>query len=312
MDMGQYERDKRNAGRPPAWRSSAGRLREATPVPQREGKDQLTGYRPRQEENADRPRETGRLSGAYGDVAVGVSRKKDVTVVVSKKRAYEGVAATEDEQVLKEDSSRRMHLTRGNFKVNSHDEKNSALAYRESRTKAPGQLLGRFRELMHNREQHTLEEQAPFLDRKPERKALRRLQEQEENLRGKRGPEDRETLAAIQREKQRLRQVLTEKVGQERRLRLILQKAKEEAQKQAGEAPWQLPLLLLTPLEPEEELPPVEGGAEGPADQGGDKNAADKAEAVPADPATGEAAPIPIVIPVKKKDEEQTSPVTNP
>ena len=88
--MGGFERERRQEGRPPAWRSSEGRMWERTPQARREGKDHLTGYQPHGKEKSQRPREAARMGGAYGDVSVGVSRKKELTLVVSARRSREG------------------------------------------------------------------------------------------------------------------------------------------------------------------------------------------------------------------------------
>ena len=257
--MESFERARRPEGRPPAWRSSEGRMWERAPQTQKDGKDHLTGYEPR--ENEDRPREAARMGGSYGDVSVGVSKKKELTLVVSKRRSREGPAARREEQTLMGDSARKMNLSRGDFRVNAHDPGKSAVAYRESHRKPPNFMLERFKEMMRTHSQDTLDEQVPFLNRREEREELRRLQRDREELLAREGGEDRAALRAIERRKQALRQALTEKEGQERRLRLLLQKAQEEARRRAGEterAEW-LPGLSLDGEEP----PPPEGESPG-------------------------------------------------
>lgn len=240
--MQRYEREKNQGGRIPAWRSSAwrsseGRLREAAPVSRREGRDHLTGYEPpAAEKTAGSPREAGRLASSYGDVAVGVSRKKELTLVISKRRNRQGPAAGRDEKVLKGDSVRRVNLARRDFRVNSHDPQKSALAYRESHKRPPQFLLERFKELMSSRQQDTLEELVPFLTRKDEQEELRQLQSRAEDLQAKESGAGSLALRHIEIRKQELRQRLTEKQSQERRLRLLLQKAQEESRRRAGEA----------------------------------------------------------------------------
>ncbi len=233
--MQSFERKKNREGRPPVWRSSEGRLREVAPVPRKEGKDHLTGYEPAAAEQRLRPRETGRLAGSYGDVAVGASRKKELTLVISKRRSWQGPAAAGEEKVLKGDSARRINLARGDFRVNSHDKQKSAVAYRESHQKPPQFLLERFKELMGRRGQDALEELVPFLNRQEEREELRQLQSRAEELRAGNGGAARLALRHIEARKQELRQRLTEKESQERRLRLLLQKAQEESRRRAGE-----------------------------------------------------------------------------
>ena len=258
--MGSFEKEKRRADRPPAWRSSEGRMWEAAPVPKKEGQAHLTGYEPHENEGSARPREAARMSGSYGDVSIGVSRKKELTLVVSKRRSREGPAATREEQTLLGGSARKLNLARGNFRANAHDPNKSAVAYRESHQKDPRFLLERFKTMMRTREQNTLAEQVPFLDQREEREELRRLQELGEDLLAKGGTEDRAALGHIQARKQALRQSLTEKAGQERRLRLLLQKAQEESRRQAGEleqVSWQLPGPLA------EDEPPPEGDEDG-------------------------------------------------
>ena len=287
--MGSFEKEKRRADRPPAWRSSEGRMWEAAPVPKKEGQAHLTGYEPHENEGSARPREAARMSGSYGDVSIGVSRKKELTLVVSKRRSREGPAATREEQTLLAGSARPMDLTRGNVRVNAHDPKKSAVAFRASHRKSPRSMMARLKEVVRERDQQVLEEQAPFLSRAGERKALRRLQKLEEDLLAKRERPDRPLLRQVNARKQALRQVLTEKTAQERRLRLLLQKAQEASRRRAGaleRADWLSPLLL--PLE--EEPPPPEGEGEAPEDAG-TLAAALLAAALEALPEEGEAPP---------------------
>ena len=258
--MEGFEKERRPEGRPPAWRSSEGRMWERTPRETQDGKAHLTGYRPR--ENEARPREAARMGGSYGDVSVGVSRKKELTLVVSKGRSREGPAALEDEKVLHGDRAKKMDLSRGDFRVNAHDPEKSALAYRESHQKTPAFMLKRFQEMMRTHRQETLDEQVPFLDRRAEREELRRLQHRREALLAREGGGDRPALRAVERRKEELRQILTEKEGQERRLRLLLQKAQEASRRLAGETEqvrWQ----LQAAQEGEEPPPPPEGEDEG-------------------------------------------------
>jgi hypothetical protein len=252
--MAEYEQKRRL----PVWRTSEGRLRETAPAPQREGRDHLTGYEPGTEER-DRPREAARLAGSYGDVAVGTTKKRELTMVVSRRRSREGPAARREEQQLHAESARPMNLARGDFRVNAHAKEDGALAYRESREKASIFLLERFREMMRTHRPGVAEEQLAFLDRQGEKKALRQLQSRADTLRAAGGPGARAELRALERQKQTLRQELSEKATQERRLRLLLDRAQEESRRRSGEteqARW-------VPVPAAAELPPEDGGAGG-------------------------------------------------
>lgn len=244
--MWDYEKAKKSP-----QSSSQERLREGRPRREKDGREHLTGYRPHEQEGTRRPRESGRLENSFGDIAVGTNRKKEVTVVVSRRRTQKGPAVREDEKVLKGDSARPINLARGNFQVNSHDGKKSAVGYRQSYKKNPCAMTGQMRGMMEGREQETVWKQAPFLSQKPEKEELKLLREQEVELLRKSDPEDKEQLKEIQRRTQQLRRVLVEKEGQQRRLRLILQKAREEAM-QRGEEDWQWPLRRFVPGEESE------------------------------------------------------------
>lgn len=259
--MGDFEWKKRPDDRTPAWRSSEGRMWEASPVAKKEGRDHLTGYEAHEQEGDARPREAARMAGSYGDISVGVSKKKELTLVVSKRRSREGPAATQAEKTLMGASARKINLSRGNFKANAHDPKKSAVAYRESHQKTPYFMLQKYKEMMRGREQDVLEEQVPFLNQETEREELRRLQSVGDHLRAKGGEAAKAELGRIEARKQYLRQSLTEKQSQERRLRLLLQKAQEESRRRAGEAErvnWQPQNVLGA-----DESPPPEGEGQG-------------------------------------------------
>jgi len=153
-----------------------------------------------------------------------------------------------------------MNLARGDFRVNAHEKENSALAYRESREKASVFLLERFREMMRTHRPAVAEEQLAFLDRQGEKEELRRLQSRAETLHAAGGAGARAELRALERRRQELRQSLSEKETQERRLRLILDRAQEESRRRSGEteqARW-LPVSAA-----EESMPPEDGGGKG-------------------------------------------------
>lgn len=230
--MAEHEFEKK---RPPLWRTSEGRLREASPAPRKDGRDHLTGYEPAQKEGRDRPREAARLSGSYGDVAVGTTKKKQVTLAVSRRRSREGPPAGREEQTLHAESAQQMNLARGEFRVNAHKKEGGAMVYREDREKASVFLLERFREMMRTHRPALAEEQMPFLNRQEEREELRRLQSREEDLRAAGEGGHRSELRAVERRRQELRQSLSEKETQERRLRLMLDRAQEESRRRTGE-----------------------------------------------------------------------------
>lgn len=263
------EKGRREERKNPLWRTSEGKMQERAPTSRRVGKDHLTGYEPHPaQEKKDRPRETARLSGSYGDLAVGVNRKKELTLVVSKRRSREGEAATRDEQALRARGARKMERERGEFRTNPHDPKKSAVAFHTPAKPAPGRMLGRFQGMVHRREQEVLAEQVPFLDQKPERAELKALQEQADELRAMGGAQAREELDAIERRRQELRQILTEKEGQERKTRLLLQKARE-ASKHAPEESEPPRRFFLIPAPTDGAEPPPEDG-EDPGEASGE------------------------------------------
>ncbi len=256
--MGEYKEKKRE--QPEPWRTSQGRLRQARPTPKKEGRDHQTGYESHPQEQ-DRPRESGRLESSFGNISVGSSRKKELTVVLSKRRRQEGLAVTEDERVMKAGGARRLKSASGNFFTNVADRESSAVAYRASHRKPPGHMLARFREMLAKHGPQALDEQVPFLDREPEQRELRTLTQQARTLREAR--EDA-MLRQAENRKEELHQVLTEKKTQEGQLQQLLRKAQAESRKRAA-GEWD-PLTLVQeitaqpPEDPEEqpEDPPQE------------------------------------------------------
>lgn len=245
--MWEYEKNRKHTT------PSQELLREAHPRQERDGEAHLTGYHPHEQEGKRRPREFGRLENSFGDIAVGTNRNKEVMVVVSRRRTEEGPAVSEDEKVLNGNRAVSMGGVRGAFQVNSHDEEKSAVAYRRSARKNAGNMVGQIREMMTEREQETIWKQAPFFNRQPEQEEMKLLREEELELRHRSEPEDRERLREVERRSQQLRRRIEEKEGQERRLRFILEKAREEAEKQ-GEAPWDSLLRAVVQREQEEQL----------------------------------------------------------
>ena len=254
-------------------RSSQGRLREGMARKTRDGADHLTGYRPREQEGSARPRETGRLENSFGDIAVGTNRKKELTIVVSRRRTQEGPAIREDEKELRGESARKMERTRGDFLTNPHDKQESAVGYRQSGAKSPRMMLNQFRALMEQHDQKTVKPQMSFLSRREEKAELKALRERELALRAERGGEAQAELRVIERRREELRQILAGKETQERRMKQILQKAGEEAARR-GEKSWERPFarfgLRDTALSEDgegESRPEDEQGGEGSVDE---------------------------------------------
>ena len=238
--MRDYEK---KPGKKPEFRSSQGRLREADAKKNRDGADHLTGYRPREQEGSTRPREAGRLENSFGDIAVGTNRRKELMIVVSRRRTQQGPMVREDEKTLRGESARRMERTRGNFSTNSHDKRESAVAYRQSSAKAPQMMLNQFRAMTERNQQQTVKKQMLFLSRETEKQELRELRSRELELRAQGDRDAKAQLRAIERRRQELRQILAEKETQERRMKQVLQKAGEEAAQRAMES-WERPFLL--------------------------------------------------------------------
>lgn len=242
----------------PEQHSSQGHLREGMVRRERDGADHLTGYRPREQEGVTRPREAGRLENSFGDIAVGTNRKKELMILLSRRRTQEGLAVRADEKELRGESARKMTQTRGSFLTNTHDEKESAVAYRQSHRKAPQMMLNQFRTMMEKRDQQTAKNQMAFLSRREEKAELKALRQRELTLRAQGGTEARSALRAIERRREELRQILADKETQERCMRQVLQKAGEEAERRSEES-WERPFVFSDQWQAEAE---EDGGGE--------------------------------------------------
>lgn len=177
-------------------------------------------------------------------------------MVVSKRRSREGPAVKDEEQEFDAARAPKLNLARGAFRVNAHEKDKSAVEYRESNQKPPTFLLNRFQEMMRTHRQAVPQEQLAFLDTYEEREGIRHLAERSDSLRAERDDGAEKELAALECRRQMLRQSLTEKETQQRRLRLALQKAQEESRRRAGKADWTAWSLVSGG---EEQIPPEDG-----------------------------------------------------
>ncbi len=221
------------------WRTSQGRMTERTPEKERDGENHLTGYRSSEEERRSKsaPREMSKLSGTFGDVAVGVDRERKLSITVSERRTQQNRTTQEDQKAVRSEGAKRMAGTRGRGYTNLKDPKESAVLFRDAGTRPPYFIKRRFQGMMGSREQELLDQQVPFLHQSREQKEAKALLQQEKEVRKQGG--DSKELSAITTRRSELQQMITEKSRQERRFQQTLKQAQERAATETVK-PWEI------------------------------------------------------------------------
>ncbi|MFI3312686.1 MAG: hypothetical protein R3Y62_02260 [Eubacteriales bacterium] len=210
------------------WRNSQGRMGERLPQGRQQGENRLTGYRPTEQERREKnaPREVAKLSGSYGDVAVGVNRQKNLSITLSERRGGEEKHTTKsDKKAVEGQTAHKLPATRGKGFTNPHHKSQSAVLYQSQDKKPPPFLQKRFTQMMGNHHQEVLEGHVSFLDTKRERAEEKALITQEKQAR-----KDRGNLSAIQSRRDELSQIITEKKHQSRRFQQLLKQGQQAAQ----------------------------------------------------------------------------------
>lgn len=220
------------------WRTSQGKMTERTPEQQRDGEHHLTGYRSSEEErhNKSAPKEMAKLSGTFGDMAVGVDKERKLSITISERRTQQNRTTNENQKVVGSEGAKKMYGTRGRGFTNLKDPKESAVLFRDEGTRPPYFIKRRFQGMMKSREQELLDQQVPFLDQSREHREEKALLQQEKEVR-KQGDDSKE-LAQITTRRSELQQTMTEKSRQERRFQQTIKQAQERAAAETVK-PWE-------------------------------------------------------------------------
>jgi hypothetical protein len=234
----------------PAWRSSDGSLKESeSAIAKGMGKngsrngnreEALSGYESSEQErrSKDEPQKLWELSNAYGALAIGKNKKKQLVMVNSQRRTKSIRQLTPESKRLRRETSAKIPLISGEFRFNEdwNRREESAYTYQEDASRSPDYLMRKMRELLGQRTLKVQENISPFLDARDERKELNYLQEKAAELSRSR---ERVAERGLRDRIQFLTTVLADKERQMRKLYTKLPELLEEARKEetSGWAP---------------------------------------------------------------------------
>jgi len=167
MPLSKYKEDSYDD-----YRKYSGTVLKAVTVPEN---SELQNYQPSQSEKRNRtvPVETMRMKNLDGMLSVGIDRKKDVTITLTSDSQIPLLRA--DRKSVNMDSSKRMRNITGRIYTNSHDEKVSAIVYKENLEKGPGRIIDKLKKALGALDNAVVEEVAPFFTVQEDKKRKRQL-----------------------------------------------------------------------------------------------------------------------------------------
>ncbi len=142
-----------------------------------EDTEEFTEYSPSYEERIDNriPKRIAELSNDFGKLSIGMDRKKNMTILASRKAYEDTHTPYEDSTRLKGERSSKISGLSGRFLVNNIRPEASAAAYKESSDKSSLFMLERMKELVEKEDLEIMETSASFLSTAEEVQELEEL-----------------------------------------------------------------------------------------------------------------------------------------
>ena len=253
----------------PEWRSSDGALKEDDrrfPAgAQKERRDEpLTGYvgSEAEKKRKDEPRKIWELGNAYGSLAVGKNKKKQLVIVNSQKRTKRLHQLTPESKTMRRETSVKVPLISGEFRFNEdwNRRQESAYSYQLEASHSPDFLMRKMKELIGLRRLDVQKNISPFLDTDKEKEELAYLREKAVDM-ARAGNRDAEK--SLDKRMQFLKVVLADKERQRLKMYTKLPQLLEEARKEE-DPDWRF-----TPQA--SAAPAADGGEEDNNNQDGDE-----------------------------------------
>lgn len=186
-------------------------------------KEGIKGYAEREKEKKEHAvsREVMHLENGEGEVAVGVNRKGEVTLVISSDKEGE---LKEDRKEVHMDTAKHHKLKGGHFYTNTHKEQKSALVYKEKVEKQPALLMKRLKQALKEKENEPAKEVVPFFPQTE--------REMEEEKRWKK--EEQYLEKNLEKTREKLQKMMKKLQLEEEGIQFLLMK-EEELEKKEGE-----------------------------------------------------------------------------
>ena len=167
----------------PAWRSSDGALKEkSAKQPTEEGgereapKEAMPGYQSSEEEKKrrDEPRKIWELGNAYGSLAIGKKKNKQLMIVNSQRRTKDLRALTPESKELRRETSLKIPLISEEFRFNEdwNRREESAYSLQLDASRSPDYLMRKMKELGEKRKLDVRDNVNPFFNLNEDRDEL--------------------------------------------------------------------------------------------------------------------------------------------
>lgn len=176
---------------------------------------ELQGYIPSQSEKQNKavPVETMRMKNTEGELSVGVDKNRDVTIAIRSDSSSPFLRG--DRNAVDMDSAKRVRNITGRLYTNSHDDKVSAVVYKERLEKSPTELLKKLKKAFGHSDNPVIDEMTPFLSIQEDNKTKGELGSLLRNSLETRNKEQYETILA---ERELLQKRIDRKEKEEQRL----------------------------------------------------------------------------------------------
>lgn len=193
-------------------------------------KDKMTGLYDKQKESSSNAamKEVFRAENSYGNVAVGINKKKEAAVVVSQKREFHGKTTEEFQKNVHMERKRRKVSPIGEIFTNNSQFQDSAWAYKGKTHLPEHRVFAQLKKVKEQEGSRMLEKRMPFLTADKDKKQIVRLREQIRESLEKRQVEDRPLL---EKQKETFMQEVQQKEENERMMRKKIRFAWEKAKK---------------------------------------------------------------------------------
>ena len=129
------------------------------------------------EDAPERMRESFRAENSYGNIALGVNKKKEAAVVVSQKREHNAPVTKGAEKTLRMERKKREIMPEGSFYMNPDLRQQGAVAFQAKLSLPAAKMAGQIRRYYAQTGSRMLEKRMPHLCLERERGQLRQLGE---------------------------------------------------------------------------------------------------------------------------------------
>lgn len=158
-----------------SWQQSEGILRKQEKKQFK--RKPLTGYVPTNNEK-DKPYEVMKLASSFGDIAIGTNKKKEILLLVSEKKQYDGETVSNGKKQVNMSHSNNVQEADYDCTTNNYNPTGSAVAYKSTIQKESTEVIKDIKESLGDAMQNTVATNLmPFVHQKKDEQKKQDLEE---------------------------------------------------------------------------------------------------------------------------------------